>query len=278
MQHPFTALKPEYTQLLSIMRVRPECNEEVTHVAAKLLGYRSRYEPVSQEDGVPVIFIATSFEREADSNFTKNPAQGWSLHSRSQWVPHNGPFQDWKSAALEAYHLNGLDKVGAANWTWELLCFYGEMFNGFGYRDYHHMHSPYLWGGTNIQTPGKYVADGQFDASHMDTQLGIVAVAKKMVELEPSLDISAAALVLPPPISSGIAAEPEFDTKWVQASLNTLGFWPQLPVDGSYGFWTKYTVERFQSDYGLPVDGLVGPQTTTALRQALTNLQQGSGQ
>lgn len=286
MQHPFTALKPEYTQLLAAMAIRPECRAEVDKVAIKLLGYRTRYEPVSTKDGVPMIFIAALFEREADSDFTKNAAQGWPLHSRSKWIPTNGPFQDWQSSAIAAYHLNGLDRVGAGNWTWELLCFYGEMFNGFGYRDFHHMHSPYLWGGTNIQTIGKYDADGKFDAGHMDTQFGIVPVMRRMVEIEPTVALAPVPYIAAPPIHSGIATQvtpavadtPEIkhDVRWVQTSLNALGFWPELPVDDSYGFWTKLSVERFQADYGIRVDGLVGEETTAALVKAVANLPKGT--
>jgi lysozyme family protein len=272
MQHPFTALKGEYAGLLSAMAIRPECVKVVDEVAAKLLACKSRYQEVTNVDGVPVVYIGPCFEREADNNFTKNPAQGWPLHSVSKIIPHNGPFPDWKSAAIAAYRLNGLDKVGAGAWTWELICFYGELFNGMGYRDVHHMHSPYLWGGTNIQSKGKYVADGKFDPGVMDTQLGIIPLGRRMAQLDPSLALVPVDYVPAPPIHSGIATEPDSDTKWVQTSLNTLGFFPALDADGSYGFWTKFAVERFQYDYGLPVDGLVGSETTAALKKALAAL------
>jgi lysozyme family protein len=270
MSHPFTALKPEYTGLLAAMVVRPECMKLVDEVASKLNACKARYLEVTAVDGVPAVFIGPSFEREASNNFTKNPAQGWSLHSVSKIIPHNGPFPDWKSAAIAAYKLNGLDKVGASNWTWELICFYGELFNGFGYRDVHHMHSPYLWGGTNIQTKGKYTSDDKFDPNDMDPQLGIIPVARRMVELDKTLALPAVPYIPSPPIASGIAAaDPACDTKWVQMTLNSLGFWPELTPDGSYGFWTKLSVERFQHDYGLSVDGLVGPDTTAALKKAI---------
>jgi lysozyme family protein len=272
MHHPFTALKSEYATLLSAMAVRGECVKAVDEVATKLLACRSRYEEVTAINGVPVVYIGPCFEREAGNDFTKNPAQGWSLHSVSRIIPRNGPFPDWKTAALAAYRLNGLDKVGKGNWTWELICYYGELFNGMGYRDFHHMHSPYLWGGTNIQTKGKYVADGKFDLNEMDPQLGIIPLGRRMAQIDPSLALTPINFVPAPPIHSGIAPQPEFDTKWVQASLNTLGFWPALDADGSYGLWTKFTVERFQFDYGLHVDGLVGPETTAALKKALAAL------
>jgi lysozyme family protein len=275
MQHPITILTPEYTKLLAAMTVRPECAKLVNEVATRLVGFKPRYEPVTAADGVPVLFIGPSFEREASSNFKLNPAQGWPLSSTSKWIPHNGPFKDWLSAAIAAYHLNGLDKIGAGKWTWELICYFGELFNGFGYRDYHHMHTPYLWGGTNIQSIGKYDADGQFNPNRMDAQLGIIPIARRMLELDPSLalnvsdvlPVEAVPYVASPPISSGFAAEEDGSAKWVQTSLSALGI--TVGINGNYDRQTKLAVEKFQGDYGLDVDGVVGAKTVAALRQAV---------
>lgn len=274
MQHPFTILKPEYTQLLAAMVVREECRHLVDEVAVRLCQNKTRYQPVTEQDGVPVIFIAPSFEREASSNFNDSPAQGDPWRKMSVHVPaHRGPYPNWLAAAIDAYRINGLDKVGRGNWTWELICYYGELFNGFGYRDWHHMHSPYLWGCTNIQTVGKYPSDGKFDPNDMDPQLGIIPVAKRMVDLDPSLALPAVPYVPAPPISSGIAAEPESDAKWVQATLNALGHVPPLDVDGNYGRQTKIAVEQFQHSFGLEVDGVAGPKTVAGLRKALENIE-----
>lgn len=249
MAHPFDALRPEYSYLLSRMTIRPECVERVNATAVKILSYRTRFEEVSRANGVPLVFMGPSFYREADLNFTKNPAQGWPLSSRSKIIPHNGPFPDWKSAAIAAYHLNGLDKIGAGNWTWELICFYGELFNGFGYRDFHHMHSPYLWGGTNIQTVGKYVEDGKFDPLHMDEQLGIMPIAKQIAHIAPDLELAPQPIAKP--IPSGIAEsdDPQHGVVWVQTVLHDLGF--SVSVDGSYGGETRHAVSLFQSEYGV---------------------------
>ncbi len=271
MKHPFEVLKPEYSQLLSLMAIRPECRETIDHVAVKLIGYRTRYESVTAANGVPVVFIGPSFEREASSRFNLNPAQGWPLTSISKIIPHNGPFRTWFDAAIAAYHLNGLDQVGAGNWTWELICYYGELFNGFGYRDKHRMHSPYLWGGTNIQTRGKYVKDGEFDGSVMDTQLGIIPIARRMAEIEPTLALPT---VIPPPVHSGIAGpETGVDTEWVQVAMNRLGWQPPLTEDGSYGDKTKKAVEHFQRSFGLKVD-FAGPETINALHAAIAAIEE----
>lgn len=268
MRHPFEVLKPEYSQLLSIMAVRPEKKELVDKVAVKLLGYETRYQPVVDRTGVPVVYIGPSFEREANSDFTRNAAQGWPLNSISKWIPHNGPFRTWADSAVAAYHLNGLDQVGSGNWSWEHICFYGEMFNGFGYRDFHHMHSPYLWGGTNIQTVGKYPTDGEFDSTHMDEQLGMIPVARRMAEIKPELALGSSPVTIPPPVHSGIAApDSGADVRWIQGTMNRLGWMPPLDIDGNYGRETSTAVQHFQRNWGLKVD-FAGPETIAALKAA----------
>lgn len=277
MQHPFTKLQPEYSRLLAMMKVRPEKQALIDSTAKRLLGFMANYNPVTAAIEVPQVYIGPSFEREASSNFHLNPAQGWPLNSVSKWIPHNGPFATWYAAAIAAYKLNGLDKVGAQNWTWELLCFYGETFNGWGYRDYHHMQSPYLWACTNIQKPGKYTSDGHFDTEHFDTQIGIIPVARRMVEMMPSLALQAAMPVVaapsivPEPEHSGIAHPDDtpkgLGTKWVKWAINELG--RPLVVNENYDKVTMQAVADYQRFRAIDVDGLAGPKTITALRQSL---------
>jgi putative chitinase len=56
---------------------------------------------------------------------------------------------------------------------------------------------------------------------------------------------------------------------WVQQTLNKLGTEPPLNLDGSYGPVTVAAVKDFQRTHGLDADGLIGPQTITALEAAL---------
>lgn len=42
-----------------------------------------------------------------------------------------------------------------------------------------------------------------------------------------------------------------------------------LHADGAFGDRTRHAVEAFQYDYGLIVDGIVGPKTWAALKHAL---------
>jgi Putative peptidoglycan binding domain len=56
--------------------------------------------------------------------------------------------------------------------------------------------------------------------------------------------------------------------KVLQRALAKLGFSPGQP-DGDYGINTKVAVERFQISKGLTEDGIVGPQTLSAIQKAL---------
>lgn len=279
MQHPFPALEPEYNALLARMVITR--TDEVEFSAQRLLRFvdQGRYAQVSAEDGIPQVWMATSFDREASSNFMCSPAQGDRWDRVSTHVPRDrGPFPNWAAAAKDAYAIDGLDKVGAANWTAARACFEGELFNGFGYRA-HGIHSPYLWAGTNNYSTGKYVADGVFDPNHADTQLGIVPVMLRMIALQPSLTFVGAAIVpvvpsppiVPPaPAPEGVGSHAGRSTRWIQHVLNVLHVaGTPLAEDNSYGRATRRAVVAFQTAHSLQVDGFAGPQTVGALDDAL---------
>lgn len=275
MQHPFEALKSEYSQLLSIMVVNPKAVASIDAIAKKILTYRSKFEEVTSAIGVPVVFSGPSFEREADLDFNDSPAQGDPWRKVSVHEPRGlGPYPSWEAAAVASYKREGLDRIGAGKWTWELVCYYGELFNGFGYRDFHHEHSPYLWGGTNIQQLGKYTSDGHFEEV-MDTQLGMIPVARRIAQIAPELDLASSGLVVPmAPKPSGIAtsSNPVHNVTWLQTMLNELGF--DISIDGSYGRETKRVVTSFQREFGLHVDGYAGPETLAAVAKAVDNSKQ----
>jgi lysozyme family protein/peptidoglycan hydrolase-like protein with peptidoglycan-binding domain len=272
MQHPFAALEPEYLALMANMRVTRAPAVEAT--AARLMANvrAGRYKAVADELGIPQIFIATSFEREASSNFRLSPAQGDPIDRRSTHVPAGrGPFADWHAAAVDAYKLDHLDQVGKAGWTWARLCYEGEIFNGFGYRA-HGVHSPYDWAGTNAYAGGKYIADHVFSMAAQDSQLGIVPVARAMVAADPALDIpgwpGAPLPPVPGPAPPPLGVGGDRDVGTLQSALNALGYGP-LALDNNYGRRTRAAVAAFQKDHHLEADGLSGPLTYAALLSAL---------
>lgn len=288
MKHPFETLAAEYTALLARMTIQRMT--EVDAVARKLLGLVSagRYDAACAATGVPKVVAAASFEREAASNFHLSPAQGDPWDKVSTHVPKGiGPFPNWAAAAIAAYKIDGLDRVGIQNWTWERACYQEELFNGMGYRA-HGVHTPYLWAGTSIYVRGKYVADGRFDPSVADKQLGVIPVMKRMIDMNPSLALSRpfpgatagapAAGAAPGTSAPGIAGAlptparaPEglHSAAELQEALNLLLVYPKLLVDGSYGRRTRAAVIVFQKSEGLEADGVAGPKTWDAIRARL---------
>jgi peptidoglycan hydrolase-like protein with peptidoglycan-binding domain len=79
----------------------------------------------------------------------------------------------------------------------------------------------------------------------------------------------------PLPVPSGTLVPGDFGPEVVvlQRALAALGFSPGKP-DGGYGFATQTAVAEFQASKGLPADGVAGPQTLVALRQALARRSQ----
>lgn len=279
MVHPFVELKPELEHFLAIVRPLANRAAQIDQVAKRLTqpGVLGHYEDVRAQIAVPIVVQATICEREDGADFTKSPAQGDPWNRVSIHVPRGiGPFPDWTTAAVYSWtHFDNLAK-NSAPWSMPYACWKWEAYNGFGYRA-HGIPTPYVWGGTNVQKPGKFVADGKFNASVWDMQLGCVPVALRMIELKPELSFGQAiAQITAPSIIPAIGPVPAAvggdltGAKWVQASLNKVEqLVDPLAVDGSYGRRTKAAIMDFQRAHGLPVTGYVDDSLCTAIDAAL---------
>ena len=279
MQHPFTALAPEYTALLARMVVTrlPEIDAVVQKrerpPALLTLIDQGRYASGCDATEVPQAVAAGSFEREGGSNFNLSPAQGDPINRKSVHVPAGrGPYPNWTAAQIDAYRIDHLDAVGRANWSWERACYEEELFNGFGYRA-RGVHSPYLWAGTNIYTRGKFTADHGYDPNAEDEQLGVIPMMYQIVQFRPDLALPVAfpshtmpMQAIPAPMAPPAGVHDAAD---LQRALNALGADPPVAVDDSYGRETRRAVEAFQKDAGLEADGLAGPETWLAINAKL---------
>src|SRR5690348_5019656 len=126
--------------------------------------------------------------RESGANPTRAIGQGDPWDRVSVHVPKGyGPFSSKVDADVFYLRLLDLDEP-AYPWTWSFACFECEGWNGFGYRS-HGVRSPYLWGATNHQQRGKYVADGRWSSTQWDEQIGVVAIMTRMADLNPALSI-----------------------------------------------------------------------------------------
>jgi lysozyme family protein len=159
--------------------------------AKKILAHKARYQAVEKRTGVPWYWIGPTHYRESDLDFNTQLAQGDPLGRVSTHVPRGqGPYfgkDAWERAALIA-----LEDTGATNvkdWRLEKLIYHWENYNGWGYK-MHGVPSPYVWGGSSIQKPGKYVADGVWSSTAVDRQLGCASILKTLMELDPSIKLA----------------------------------------------------------------------------------------
>ncbi len=166
---------------------RPDYEDFAFKTANRLYENVGRYEAVAQFCGgtIPPVFFMCAHERESGGAWNTYLGNGERLDRVTQLVPAGrGPFATFEDGALDAVKIEGLDKV--SNWTRALLAFELEGFNGFGYF-YKGLPSPYIFAGSTIQRPGKYVADGVFDPNVMDPQLGALLVYDQLIQLYPAL-------------------------------------------------------------------------------------------
>lgn len=157
----------------------------INSAADKIRANRGRYDVVAKATGVPWDVIGVIHYRESSLNFAGVLHNGQKIigtGKKTTLVPKGrGPFSTWEQAAIDA--LANCHPYLAKNKDWsvantlDLL----ERYNGLGYRN-KGLPSPYLWAGTDQYVKGKYVADGRYDANHVDQQLGVAPILMKLRE------------------------------------------------------------------------------------------------
>ena len=285
MQHPYEALRDEYARLIAAATIRPEC-EHVLHLAAtRLLHDKPVYARISGATGVPIAVLMALSEREMSGNLHCYLGNGQKLTMRTTIVPKNrGPFPDtiegFIAGALDALHLDGLDQIAktAEGWSMPRFAYESELWNGFGYRA-RGIPSPYVFGATAVQKPGKFVADHVYSATVMDPQLGTLAIVEELIKLDPPLafadgiaKVADAPSIVPAPPPVGVGGGFMLDVndvdsvKTLETRLNQVHA-TVLPiaVNGNYDRETMQAVRAYQASHGLHPDGLAGPMTLNSL-------------
>jgi lysozyme family protein len=195
----FDALKSEYEGLWAkvntpegLTRYHETLREVDAIIEPKA---KARYIEVEKLTQVPWFVTGIVHTREAGSppNF-----HAW-LHNGDPMFDHNGhprqthnvpahrppnPAVSWEEGAVDAYKIEGL--LNKKDWSPAFVAWLLEKFNGWGYRLYHHIPSPYVWGSTIVQKRGKYVADGVWSSSTMDTQVGGMALLACLMKVSPT--------------------------------------------------------------------------------------------
>ncbi|MDX8501918.1 peptidoglycan-binding protein [Mesorhizobium sp. VK4C] len=264
----FSEYKEGYERNWADLKIRSSVAASAKKQAKRLLDGKEKYKQIEERTGVPWWFVGLCHYRESAFNFETYLGNGQSLSRRTTIVPKGrGPFTGpdaFVDGAVDALRLEGF--VGASDWGIARVLYRLEGFNGYGYHG-HGVNSPYLYGGSTSYGPpearaGKYVRDGVFDSSFVDTQLGTAVILKSLLGLEPTIVFGSE-----PGAETSTQPDDELakDVLWVQRSLNALGANPQLVEDGKSGPKTRASISRFQQMNGLEDTGLADAGTVAAI-------------
>jgi lysozyme family protein len=170
-------------------KVSPKASIRLDQAVALYQRNESRYQRIAamRANGVPAPVLFCLHLRESDANFQCHPHEGSPLTHRTRFIPKGRlpapkqpPFT-FEESAEDAYYV--CDRLDLKDWHHLASALQAiELFNGPGYQHPGRPPSPYLWAGTTIERPGKFVADGRFSPTARDAQLGCAAILKRMQE------------------------------------------------------------------------------------------------
>jgi lysozyme family protein len=163
--------------------------QTIANAGELVLKGKERYKGLEKSTGVPWYVIGIIHYRESDCNFNTHLHNGDSLGARTHHVPAgrpvraptNGVRYTFEESAIDALNFEGFTKIKL--WSIEQISYCFEQYNGWGYR-MHGVPSAYLYADTNQYKSGKYVADGVWDGSVVDSQVGTIAILKYIVQKE----------------------------------------------------------------------------------------------
>jgi lysozyme family protein len=178
---------PRYAGFWDKMVIRPDRLGEFTKDAEAAIAHKVVYQQLETATGVPWSMLAVIHRRESDANFSTYLGNGQALIRITTIVPRGrGPF-----TGPNAFIAGGIDAIkqegwgSITDWRIEKELYYSLLFNGVGTEPFHP--SSYIWGGTNIQVPGKWVRDHVFDPRVWDPQPGCAPLLKTIAQLDPTV-------------------------------------------------------------------------------------------
>ena len=186
----YSAMWPRYSAWWDRMTINHDRRAEFASEAKFAADHKGIYQSISALTGVPWELIAVLHRRESSANFNTYLGNGQPLIHRTTIVPKGrGPFlgaHAFIDGAVDALKLDGLADV--KDWRLEKELYWCEVFNGGGYAA-RGLPSPYIWGGTNVQKPGKYVRDGEFAPSIMDIQPGCAPLLASIAQIDQTVSL-----------------------------------------------------------------------------------------
>src|SRR5256885_2336216 len=192
---------------------------EFNSPAHKAVANKATYLDVVRKAGMAEIawvFVAVSHYRESSQDFTKNLGQGDPLEKVTTHVPKGrGPFlgpNAFVDAAVDALKNCAPYAAHLTDWSIAGMLTNLERYNGIGYAS-RGQPSPYLWSGTDQYIRGKFVADGVYDPSVVDKQLGCAGLIMRMMQIDPTITFTGATIAPahppPKPVPQPVPASPQ---------------------------------------------------------------------
>lgn len=169
----------ELTALWQSAKIAAGASSRFSYDRDRILNNKTRYQEISTavNPKMPWWFVGIIHSLEASCYFTRHLHNGDSLKARTVNVPKGRPVKGEPPFTFFASAYDALTMPGKAyhkelDWSIPKILWNLEGYNGYGYRLYRGIHSPYLWAGTNHYTAGKYVRDGVWDPNAISTQSG----------------------------------------------------------------------------------------------------------
>lgn len=183
--------KNSYAAAWKDMVIHPHILPHAQATAQKIISLRSRYDPLEVITGVPWYFIGLLHMRESSFDFNTHLHNGDPLNvegkfKRTTHVPPNRPSAPPENGRTYTFNESAIDALTrefgkVSDWSIEQIAFFQETYNGFGYR-IRRLPSAYLWAGSNQYIRGKFITDGEFDPTVVDSQLGVMVVLKCVLD------------------------------------------------------------------------------------------------
>jgi lysozyme family protein len=210
-KYTLATTRDSYLSAWDAMQINDSVEARARKVADDIIALKPRYVPIEAATGVPWYFIGLLHLRESNFNFDTHLHNGDPLNAggrarrtvhvpkgRPVAPPNNGVTYTFEESAIDALRVE-FGKV--KSWDIPTMAYYLELYNGFGYR-MRGIASPYLWAGSNQYIKGKYIRDGVFDPTAVDSQLGTMVVLKLVLD---NMPITSTITILDPPTDPPIS-------------------------------------------------------------------------
>jgi len=173
------------------MVINPNRVSRFMSEASYAIQYKATYQEVEAETEVPWPMIAVIHRRESNANFLTYLGNGQSLGQKTTITPiGRGPFYPpnaFVDGAIDAITMEGWGSV--IDWRIEKQLYYCLLFNGIGSEAWG-VPSSYIWGGTNVQKPGKWIRDHVWDPNFIDPQPGCAPLLWSIAKMDQTVVFS----------------------------------------------------------------------------------------